>query len=208
MPLPVSASPVSPPRSARLSVVSPRADEKRVELDEDVFRRAQRGEADALEAFVRMYQNRLLAFLSRGSGRGDCAEDLAQEVFLRAIRALPRFQWGGAKISTWLFQIAVHLMRDRAKVKVRDHVPMPNELLDRAPSPEESCEQRRILARVEESTRALPEDQRVALLLFEFHGLTHDEIAQVTGAPAATVKTRIFRARATLKKTLLGRTDS
>lgn len=83
------------------------------EIDPTVLLSAQRGNAAALESFVRHYQRPVFAFLSRMTGRGPHVEDLAQEVFLRAYRALPRFeQRPETRLSTWLLGIACNLCRD------------------------------------------------------------------------------------------------
>lgn len=187
----------------QLSVVPRREASGRPEIDLALLTRARSGEPAALESFVRHYQERVHAFLRRSFSDSSHAEDLTQEVFLRALRALPRFEPGSAKVSTWLFQIAVHLILDRKKKKREELVPVTMEVQDLQPSPEESYAERALLERLQAFVATLPEDQRIALILHEFHALSHAEIAEITHAPSATVKTRIFRARAALKKALL-----
>jgi RNA polymerase sigma-70 factor (ECF subfamily) len=148
------------------------------------------------------YQARVFAFLARSSAGDPQVEDMAQEVFLRAIRALPDFTPDRAKVSTWLFQIAVRLLQDRRKKPRRHMVPVSDEIRDERLGPEETYARRRTLERIQAAARQLPEEQRVALVLFEFHNLSHEEIAQATGVAAATVKTRVFRARKFLKEAL------
>jgi RNA polymerase sigma-70 factor (ECF subfamily) len=172
------------------------------ELDEVLLQRAKAGDAAALEAFVRHYQHRVFAFLSRSVGHGPHVDDLAQEVFLRAVRALARFRTGEAKVSTWLFQIAVRLLQDARRKGRPTPLPVSEELRDDRSSPEENTAHRRALLRVEEAAQQLPEEQRLALVLYEFHGLTHEEIGHATQAPQTTVKTRIHRARKFLREAL------
>src|SRR5690349_11804191 len=88
------------------------------EIDAITLRDAQRGDPRAIERFIRHYERTIFAFLSRSLGRGPDIEDLAQEVFVRAYRALPRFeQRAEARTSTWLLQIAVRLVMDARKRK-------------------------------------------------------------------------------------------
>src|SRR5262249_59549700 len=94
----------------------PPAATARGELDAETLLAAQRGDRAALERFVRHYQAPVFAFLSRLTGRGPHVEDLAQEVFLRAYRALPRFELrADVRISTWLLGIAFRLVQDERK---------------------------------------------------------------------------------------------
>jgi RNA polymerase sigma-70 factor (ECF subfamily) len=174
------------------------------EVDDSLLRLAQAGDRAALQEFVRHYESRVFAFLSRATSAGPHVDDLAQEVFLRAFRALPRFEKREAKVSTWIFRIAVRLLQDHARKNREGLTTSTDDLRDPKGSPEDLCAQRAQLTRIEQAAAELPEEQRVAFVLFEFHDQTHEEIAKVTGAPTATVKTRIHRARRFLRAALLG----
>jgi RNA polymerase sigma-70 factor, ECF subfamily len=173
------------------------------DVDAQTLTLAQAGNRVALGRFVEHYQDAVYGFLSRSlTTRRHRVDDLAQEVFLRAIRALPRFEQREARILTWLLQIAVRLLQDESRKKVE----LSGELIDEepahAPDPMQCALAREELTIVEQAAARLPEEQRVALVLQEFHGLSHAEIAQATGTTVATVKTRIHRARTYLVEAL------
>jgi RNA polymerase sigma-70 factor (ECF subfamily) len=173
------------------------------DLDETTLARAQSGDRDALEDFVRFYEERVHAFLGRSLiGKSD-VDDLAQEVFLRALRALPRFERRDARLSTWIFSIAVRLLLDRRRQRRRWFSLFDEE---RTPStgrtPEDSASDRETLTAVERVLAELSAEQRMALALLEIHGLTCEEVARAMGTSVATVKTRVFRARRVLRRVL------
>lgn len=170
------------------------------DIDGETLAAAQSGNAQAIERFVRHYQGPVFAFLSRCAGRGPHVEDLAQEVFLRTLRALPQFVKSEAKISTWIFQIAVRLLQDRRKRPTHVLVSIPETLSDTRDNPEETCAHRRSLRQIETLAEQLPEEQRLVLVLIEFHGASHEEVAEVMHSNIATVKTRLHRARRFLRE--------
>lgn len=171
------------------------------ELDPETLARAQRGDPIAFRAFVVRYERPVFALLSRLLGRGREVEDLAQETFLRAFRALPGFDPAGpARVSTWLLTIATRLALD-AKKKKRPE-PLRPELASEASSPERLARQRELQRALTAAIEALPDDQRAAFVLAEFHGFSLAEIAEALGAPAGTIKTRLFRAREKLQRAL------
>jgi RNA polymerase sigma-70 factor (ECF subfamily) len=180
-------------------VVASRSDAGLRDVAPDVLQAARKGDPAAMEHFVRHYERPVFAFLSRSLGRGPHIDDLAQEVFLRVFRALPEFEKREAKVSTWIFQIAVRLIQDQKKKPQRMFVAATEELGDEKPDPEQSCARRRLLSRIEMLVEELPPEQRIALVLIEFHGMSHAEVAEVTGVGLATVKTRLHRARTFLR---------
>lgn len=172
------------------------------EIDAAVLERARSGDRDALEAFIRHYERMVFAFLGRALGRHPEVEDLAQEVFLRAYRALPRFEKrSDVRTSTWLLTIAARLVLDEHR---RRHPILGADFREPIDwtTPEVERTRRALGLAIEEAASALPEDQRISFVLAEFHGLGVDEIASATGAPPATVKTRLFRARGHLREHL------
>jgi len=174
------------------------------EIDAATLREAQGGDARALERFIRHYERSIFAFLSRSIGRGPEVEDMAQEVFVRAYRALPRFEKRSeARVSTWLLQIAVRLVLDRRK---RKRVPVQSlderHMATDARTPETERRHNELVQILERTAAELPDEQRVAFILADFHGLDTEQIAAVTETQFATVKTRLFRAREHMKQVL------
>jgi RNA polymerase sigma-70 factor (ECF subfamily) len=143
-------------------------------------------------------------------GREEDARDVCQETFLRAFRALPGFK-GQAKFSSWLYRIALNLCRDwirrqrRAPVMQMPEGIDPGELAaERGPveSIEELVSRRELSAVVEEAMALLPEEQRTAIILKEYHGMTFQEIADMQGCPLSTVKTRLYQGLTVLRRHL------
>jgi RNA polymerase sigma-70 factor (ECF subfamily) len=180
------------------------------ELDAATLDRCRTQDPMAFRAFVVRYQRPVFARLARLCGPGPHVDDLAQEVFLKAYRALPRFDAGqAARPSTWLLTIATRTAVDALRAGVRPARPAEATAADSDAGPAlatetpERAHGRRQLARaLERATAALPEDQRVAFLLFEVEGLSLAEIAATLEIPEATVKTRLFRARERLRQQL------
>jgi RNA polymerase sigma-70 factor (ECF subfamily) len=173
------------------------------EIDAATLREAQSGSPQALERFIRHYERTVFAFLSRSLGRGPDVEDLAQEVFVRVYRALPRFEHrGDTRISTWLLQIAVHLVMDTHKRKRLPVEPLREQIVADPGTPETERRYNELIGALERAASRLPQEQRVVLVLADFHGLELEQIATVTETNVATVKTRLFRARAHIKQTL------
>ena len=143
-------------------------------------------------------------------GREEDARDVCQETFLRAYRALKGFR-GQSKFSSWLYRIAINLCRDWMRRERRAPVMQPPEDVDlmdlaAAREPFESIEDR--IARndlsraVERAMAVLSEEQRAAIVLKEYHGLTFQEIADLVGCPLSTVKTRLYQGLTVLRREL------
>lgn len=183
------------------------ADDRNAPLDRALLVRCTAQDPMAFRVFVARHERAVFALLSRMLGRGPSVEDLAQETFVRAYRAFPRFDVDGpAKVSTWLLTIATRLSLDARK---RREVPATSLDDERAapraaaPGDPEIEHRRRELGRALEAAAAtLPDDQRAALVLSEYHGLSLAEIAEALEVPAATVKTRVFRAREKMRAAL------
>jgi RNA polymerase sigma-70 factor (ECF subfamily) len=177
------------------------------EFDLDTLRAAQRGDRAAQGALVVRYQRRVFHLLSRllgSSGRGGGPEvaDLAQETFLRALRALPGFQpQGPARLSTWLLTIATRLALDELRKRPPPPAP-PGALLHLAhPQPDEA-HRSLLLQAVSRAAQGLSADHRAAFLLREAHGLSYEEIGAALGLDTGTVKSRIARAKEALRAAL------
>jgi RNA polymerase sigma-70 factor (ECF subfamily) len=174
------------------------------ELDRATLERARALDPLAMRAFVVRYERPVFALLSRMVGRGPHVEDLAQETFLRAFRALPAFRPDGpARASTWLLTIATRLALDSRKKK-RLPLAEPEASLqvpDRS-TPETERARRELGRRLAVAAEALSDDHRAALLLSDVHGFTLAEVGEALGIPEATAKTRVFRARQHMRESL------
>lgn len=178
--------------------------------DEELVAQSIRGDADSFNQLVLRWERPIYALAYRTIGREEDARDVCQETFLRAFRALPRFR-GQAKFSSWLYRIAINLCRDwmrRERRTPTGQAPEGTDLMDLAAAaePSESIEAlvvRKDMARlVERAMATLPEEQRTAIVLKEYHGLTFQEIADLIGCPLSTVKTRLYQGLTVLRREL------
>ena len=173
------------------------------ELDAGLLSRCQAGEQAALRVFVERYQRAVFALVSRIIGQRPEVEDLAQETFLRAIRALPGFEVGGAaRLSTWLLTIATRLALDMCRKRGRERLSSLAEEPVWAATPEHDAQRAELRGALALAVGALPDDQRAAFVLAEFHGFSLEDIATALQTPVSTVKTRLFRARGKLSRAL------
>lgn len=159
----------------------------------------------AFEELVITYQHRLFGVAFRMLGNRAEAEEIAQETFLRAHRALPEFR-GEARLHTWLYGIASRLCLNRLASAERRVVRGDDEALAAAASDEPSAaarlERAERDAAVREAIGALPEERRIVVVLRDLEGLSYDEIAEVLGLEPGTVRSRLHRARLDLKAKL------
>jgi RNA polymerase sigma-70 factor (ECF subfamily) len=178
--------------------------------DEELVARSISGDADSFNELILRWERPIYALAYRTIGREEDARDVCQETFLRAFRALPGFR-GQAKFSSWLYRIALNLCRDWVRRERRAPVVQPPEDADlmemaAAVEPSESIEDlvaRKDLAQaVERAMALLPEEQRTAIVLKEYHGLTFQEIADLIGCPLSTVKTRLYQGLTVLRREL------
>ena len=166
--------------------------------DEDLVARSRGGDLESFNQLILRWERPIYAFAYRVIGREEDARDVCQETFLRAFRSLPGFR-GQAKFSSWLHQIAMNLCRDWMRRQRRTPTVQMAEGADPAEiaaegGPVESIEdlvaRREISVVVEEAMSLLPEEQRTAIVLKEYHGMTFQEIADMQACPLSTVKTR------------------
>jgi RNA polymerase sigma-70 factor (ECF subfamily) len=163
--------------------------------DAELMSRWQRGDAAAFSDLVDRWQQPVARFLLRMVGRPDRVPDLCQEVFLRVLRAAPRYREAG-RFSTWLFQIALNVARDDGRRGKRVPGPLPNsdEPDDSSPPLAELCERRELARAVTVAVAELTPPQREVLALRHDQGLSFEEMAQVLGSPASTLKSRFAAA--------------
>jgi RNA polymerase sigma-70 factor (ECF subfamily) len=179
--------------------------------DEELVARCIEGDTESFDQLVLRWERQIYALAYRVLGREEDARDVCQEAFLRAFRGLGAFK-GQAKFSSWLYRIALNLCRDAIRrdrrtplVAVPEGID-PADLIAKQPSPLPSVEdivaQAEITKQVAAAMRRLPEDQRTAVLLKEYHGLTFQETADVMGCPLSTAKTRLYQGLSVLRREL------
>ena len=176
------------------------------EVDQQLVERAQRGDKRAFELLVLKYQRKLGRLLSRFVRDPAEVEDVTQEAFIKAYRALPGFR-GESAFYTWLYRIGSNTAKNYV-VALGRRAPTTTgfdneeaegfedaDQLRDANTPESEMEGREIAATVNRAMDALPKDLRTAITLREIEGLSYEEIATVMNCPVGTVRSRIFRAR-------------
>jgi RNA polymerase sigma-70 factor (ECF subfamily) len=176
------------------------------EVDQQLVERAQRGDKRAFELLVTKYQRKLGRLLSRLVRDPAEVEDVTQEAFIKAYRALPNFR-GDSAFYTWLYRIAINTAKNYLVAMGRraptstgvDHEEAEGfddaEQLRDSATPEGELQGKQIAATVNRALEQLPEDLRTAITLREIEGLSYEEIANVMNCPIGTVRSRIFRAR-------------
>jgi RNA polymerase sigma-70 factor (ECF subfamily) len=193
--------------------------------DLSLVRRVQRGDKGAFDALVLKYQHKVVKLVMRYVRNPAEAEDVAQEAFIKAYRALPQFR-GDSAFYTWLYRIAINtaknvvVSRDRSPVDYDLDLQNSDESYDMqgrlkdSETPEGLVLTDEIRGTVNSAIDALPEDLRTAIVLRELEGLSYEEIAATMDCPVGTVRSRIFRAREAIDKRLrevfeggLGRTE-
>ena len=185
-------------------VESSQASQER-ELDHELVRRVQQGDSKAFDLLVRKYQHRIVGLIGRYLADWSECQDVAQETFLRAYRAIGNFR-GDAQFYTWLHRIAVNTAKNHL-VSHNRRPPTDDIDIDDAEqfasgmrlrdndTPERELMRQQLEQTVMRAVEALPEELRVAITLREVDGLSYEEIATKMDCPIGTVRSRIFRAR-------------
>jgi RNA polymerase sigma-70 factor (ECF subfamily) len=182
------------------------------DTDQELVRRVQAGDQTAFNLLVLKYQHRVLKLVGRFVNDPAEAEDVAQEAFLKAYRALASFR-GDSAFYTWLYRIAINTAKNALVSQRRRPVDFDLDLQDpeqydrqaklkEADTPEGVLLTDEIRAVVEQAMEQLPEDLRTAIVLRELEGLSYEEIAEAMDCPVGTVRSRIFRAREAIDRKL------
>lgn len=183
------------------------------QIDQALVTRAQQGDSRAFELLVNKYQRRLCRLLFRFIKDEHEVNDVAQETFIKAYRALPNFR-GDSAFYTWLYRIAINTAKNHLLLNGKQpmlHQVAANEdgesldlgeCLPDYHTPEADLLSREIMHTVETAVAALPDELRQAITLREMEGLSYEEIAQAMHCPIGTVRSRIFRAREMIAKNL------
>ncbi|OHV11825.1 RNA polymerase sigma factor RpoE [Kushneria phosphatilytica] len=175
------------------------------ETDAQLVDRAQKGDSRAFDLLVKKYQHKIIGLIGRYVHDQAEVYDVAQEAFIKAYRALPRFRNESA-FYTWIYRIAINTAKNH--LVARGRRPPGNDLdisdaelvdtsgrLSDIDTPEAAIARDQLEAVVFEAINNLPEDLRTAITLREFDGLAYEDIAQIMQCPVGTVRSRIFRAR-------------
>ena len=180
--------------------------------DLELVGRAQRGERGAFDLLVLRYQHKVVKLVARLLRDPAEAEDVAQEAFVKAYRALGSFR-GDSAFYTWLYRIAVNTARNAMAARQRRPLEYETELSEGKQSalesrmrhgdtPEAAALTEEIRSTVNRAVETLPEDLRTAIILREVEGLSYEEIAEAMDCPVGTVRSRIFRAREAIDRSL------
>ncbi len=173
--------------------------------DKQLVAKVQKGDSRAFDLLVMKYQHKIMGLISRYVHDADEVQDVAQEAFIKAYRALPRFR-GDSAFYTWLYRIAINTAKNHlvsrsrrppgSDVEVEDaeHFEAGGALRD-IETPETALFGAELKAVIEGAIAELPDDLRAAVTLREFDGLSYEDIAEVMDCPVGTVRSRIFRAR-------------
>jgi RNA polymerase sigma-70 factor (ECF subfamily) len=175
--------------------------------------RAQRGDVDSFNSLVRAYEGRVYNLCYRMLGDPDSAADAAQDAFLSAFRNLRSFR--GGSFRSWILRIATNACYDILRQRQRrptisldsdgaseDDEASPLQIADSAESPTDFAVRKELAAAIQHGLGALPDEQRVILILSDIEGLAYEEIAQITNTNLGTVKSRLSRGRARLRDLL------
>jgi len=159
------------------------------------------GDMRALGELIRRHQQKILALAYRTLRRWDLAEDVTQEVFLRVHRSASKFK-PKAKVTTWMYRIAVNLCMDTLRRAKRTPIAIPDENKLPAPTGRDTLEARERIDMIQRAVANLPDRQRTVLNLFRYQELSHKEITEATGWSASSVESLLVRAYANLRKSL------
>ncbi len=182
------------------------------ETDKELVRRVQKGDKHAFDLLFARYQHKIVNLVGRYLRDPEDVQDVAQEAFIKAFRALPRFR-GDSAFYTWLYRIAINTAKNHivarsrrppgTDVDVEDAEFMDGaDVLKEGESPEAALARDELSDAIDASIRALPDDLRSAVTLREFDGLSYEQIAEIMDCPVGTVRSRIFRAREAIDKAI------
>jgi RNA polymerase sigma-70 factor (ECF subfamily) len=175
------------------------------QVDQLLVERVQKGEKHAFDLLISKYQHRIISLVGRYVHDHAEAQDVAQEAFIKAYRALRSFR-GDSAFYTWLYRIAINTAKNWLVAQKRrppssdidavdaEHYDMDSRLKDKA-TPENELLREEIRKTVYDTIDELPEDLRTAIVLREMEGMSYEEIAVTMECPIGTVRSRIFRAR-------------
>jgi len=179
--------------------------------DRQLVERVQRGDKRAFDILVLKYQHKIAGLVSRYVRDSDEVQDVTQEAFIKAYRALPRFR-GDSAFYTWLYRIAINTAKNylvsRSRrppdtdIDVDGEFQADSAVLKDVAGPESRLATEQLQKVIFDAIENLPEELKVAVTLREFEGMSYEEIAEVMECPVGTVRSRIFRAREAIEKSI------
>jgi RNA polymerase sigma-70 factor (ECF subfamily) len=180
------------------------------DTDKELVRRVQRGDRRAFDLLFGRYQHKILNLVGRYLRDPQDVEDVTQEAFIKAFKALPRFR-GDSAFYTWLYRIAINTAKNHLVARGRRPPAVDVEIEDaefmdgadqlrEGESPEAALARDQLSAAIDRAIAQLPDDLRSAVTLREFDGLSYEQIAQILECPVGTVRSRIFRARESIDR--------
>ena len=178
--------------------------------DQQLVERVQQGDKRAFDLLVLKYQHKIAGLVSRFIRDADEVQDVTQEAFIKAYRAIAKFR-GDSQFYTWLYRIAINTAKNHLVSRGRKPPGVDVDIDDAVyyegagalkdlASPERNLMSEELMGAVNNAIKGLPEDLRAALTLREYDGLSYEEIADVMDCPVGTVRSRIFRARESVDK--------
>ncbi|HET9316899.1 MAG TPA: sigma-70 family RNA polymerase sigma factor [Vicinamibacteria bacterium] len=173
------------------------------EDDREAIEACRQGEREAFDRLVERYQRDVYRLCYRYVNNHQDANDMAQEAFLKAYRALSKFR-GDSAFSTWLYRIAVNTCLNFRAARRAPQEELSEHLADGAAGVAERLQADEQSARVREAVARLPQKQRATLILKIYHDLTHEEVARALGSSVGTVKANLFHALGNLRKLMSG----
>ncbi|MCH9698159.1 MAG: RNA polymerase sigma factor RpoE [Gammaproteobacteria bacterium] len=185
-------------------------DQTSEQLDQDLVQRVQAGDKAAFDILVTKYQHRVTQLVGRFVKDQTEAQDVAQEAFIKAYRALPNFR-GDSAFFTWLYRIAINTAKNYLVARSRRPSDIQSDIqeaeqfegaqhLREYDTPEQLAIGKEVVEMIHSAIEGLPDELKTAITLREFEGLSYSEIAEAMECPVGTVRSRIFRAREAIDK--------
>ena len=182
------------------------------DLDQDLVLRVQQGDKSAFDLLVIKYQHRIMHLVNRYVKDPSEAQDVAQDTFIKAYRALADFR-GESAFYTWLYRIAINTAKNYLLSRSRRHFDYEIDVQDAEQvenaaqlkdmdTPDNLLMNEQIVKVIKDAVENLPEEMRIAITLREFEGMSYEEIAEAMDCPIGTVRSRIFRAREAIDEKL------
>ncbi len=181
----------------------------------DLVAQARRGDPAAFERLALLHKDRIYNYVLRMIGNATEAEDLTQEVFLRAFLHIRDFR-GAASVSTWLYRIASNICVDALRHRKRQEAhtfdldapvatnddKVSRQVRDDGPTPDEAVQRKELHRKIQDAIDSLSDKLREVVVLYDILGVPYEEISQIVGCPLGTVKSRLFNARLQLRDIL------
>jgi RNA polymerase sigma-70 factor, ECF subfamily len=182
------------------------------DLDQALVLRVQKGDKAAFDLLVIKYQHKIVHLVNRYVKDPSEAQDVAQDAFIKAYRALAEFR-GESAFYTWLYRIAINTAKNYLLSRSRRHYDYEVDVQDAEQvgdaqqlkdieTPEELLMNEQVVHVIREAIESLPDEMRIAITLREFEGMSYEDIAETMGCPIGTVRSRIFRAREAIDEKL------